>query len=129
MTLVIQYTHVHGFRPALLLRFQTNTRAPMIDSAGRKVVAWSERKYEVYEFYRRRQRDSRLPGRSTTQFMPRRNSARALSMICNEYSISHLFLLLVSTFLRGPVVGDREPSPLSLTPRQPYVLNSLSMDK
>lgn len=36
MSLVIQYTHVHGFRPALFLRFQTNTRAPVIDSAGRK---------------------------------------------------------------------------------------------
>lgn len=81
----------------------------MIDSAGRKVVAWSERKYEVYEFYRRRQRDSRIPGWTTTQLMPWRNSARALSMICNECSVSHLFLLLVSTFLRGPVVGDSEP--------------------
>lgn len=25
----------------------------MIDSAGRKVVVWSERKYEVYEFYKK----------------------------------------------------------------------------
>lgn len=52
----------------------------MIDSAGRKVVVWSERKYEVYEFYKRRQRDSRIPGWTTTEPMLLGNSVRALSM-------------------------------------------------
>lgn len=60
----------------------------MIDSAGRKVVVWSERKYEVYEFYERRQRGSRIPGYTTTELMLWRNSARAFIYVIGIPSVS-----------------------------------------